>query len=37
MKDAELSPQDIEQCYGINDWALSGFTDYVLFAADQPA
>ena len=38
MSDAkiELSQEDIEQCYGIDGWALTGFTDYVIFAADKP-
>lgn len=39
MRDAviELSPEEIEQCYGIEGWALTGFTDYFIFAADKPA
>jgi hypothetical protein len=32
----ELSPEEIEQCYSIDEWALTGFTDYVIFTADKP-
>ncbi|HEX3597620.1 MAG TPA: methyltransferase domain-containing protein [Polyangiaceae bacterium] len=38
MKDAviELSQREIDECYSIEDWALTGFTDYVIFTADKP-
>jgi hypothetical protein len=38
MKEAtiELSPEEIESCYGIDQWELTGFTDYVIFTADKP-
>lgn len=38
MKDAviELSPEEVEQCFSIEEWALTGFTDYVIFTADKP-
>ena len=38
MNDAvvELTQQEIDQCYGIEEWALTGFTDYVIFTADKP-
>jgi microcystin synthetase protein McyJ len=38
MKDAviELTPEEVEQCYSIEQWALTGFTDYVIFTADKP-
>jgi microcystin synthetase protein McyJ len=38
MADAvvELTPEEIEQCWSIDDWALTGFTDYVIFTADKP-
>ena len=32
----ELSPEEIEQCYSVEEWALTGFTDYVIFTADKP-
>ena len=38
MKEAviELSPEEVAQCYSIEEWALTGFTDYVIFTADKP-
>jgi microcystin synthetase protein McyJ len=38
MKDAviELSQKEVDECYSIEDWALTGFTDYVIFTADKP-
>jgi microcystin synthetase protein McyJ len=38
MKDAviELSQEEVDKCYSIEDWALTGFTDYVIFTADKP-
>lgn len=39
MEDAvvELSPADIATCFGLEDWKLTGFTDYLIFTADKPA
>ncbi len=38
MNDAvvELTQEEIDQCYGIEEWALTGFTDYAIFTADKP-
>jgi microcystin synthetase protein McyJ len=38
MKDAvvELTPEEIEQCYGIDRWSVFGFTDYSIFSAQKP-
>jgi microcystin synthetase protein McyJ len=38
MKDAvvELSAQEIEKCYGIENWEPTGLTDYVIFSAKKP-
>ena len=38
MKDAvvELSQEEIDRCYSVDEWALTGFTDYVIFTADKP-
>ncbi|HMJ11152.1 MAG TPA: methyltransferase domain-containing protein [Polyangiaceae bacterium] len=32
----ELTQEDIEKCYGLKEWKLTGFTDYLLFSADKP-
>jgi microcystin synthetase protein McyJ len=39
MKDAviEITAEEVETCYGLDKWAFTGFTDYVIFAADKPA
>jgi len=39
MKDAviELTQDEIDSCYGLEGWKLTGFTDYVIFTADKPA
>ena len=39
MHDAviELTEQEIEQCFGIEEWKLTGLTDYVIFGARKPA
>jgi microcystin synthetase protein McyJ len=38
MKDAviALSQKEIEECYGIENWAPTGLTDYVIFGAQKP-
>jgi len=38
MKDAviELSAEEVEKCWSIEQWALTGFTDYVIYSADKP-
>jgi microcystin synthetase protein McyJ len=38
MNDAvvELTQEEIDRCYGIEEWSLTGFTDYVIFTADKP-
>jgi microcystin synthetase protein McyJ len=39
MSDAviELTPEEVENCYGLEKWAFTGFTDYVIFTADKPS
>lgn len=39
LKDAviELTPEEIEKCYGLDQFAMGGFTDYCIFTADKPA
>ena len=32
----ELSQQEIDECYGLEQWALTGMTDYAVFSADKP-
>jgi microcystin synthetase protein McyJ len=32
----ELTPEDITGVYGLKTWAMTSFTDYVIFAADKP-
>ncbi len=31
-----LSQEEIDQCYGLELWKLTGLTDYVIFSADKP-
>jgi microcystin synthetase protein McyJ len=33
----ELTQEEIDNCYGLKEWKLTGFTDYVIFTADKPA
>lgn len=33
----ELTDEEVDTCYGLETWKLTGFTDYVLFTADKPA
>jgi microcystin synthetase protein McyJ len=39
MQDAvvELTPEDIEQCTGLDLWKVTGITDYLIFSARKPA
>jgi microcystin synthetase protein McyJ len=39
MRDAQilLSQQEIDDCYGLDLWKMTGLSDYVLFSADKPA
>jgi hypothetical protein len=39
MEDAviELSPDEVDRCAGLEQWMLTGFTDYSIFTADKPA
>jgi microcystin synthetase protein McyJ len=32
----ELSQAEIDACFGLEHWRLTGFTDYVMFSADKP-
>jgi microcystin synthetase protein McyJ len=32
----ELTQEEIDRCYSLEEWALTGFTDYVIFTADKP-
>jgi len=32
----ELSPEEIDGCYGIENWEPTGLTDYVIFGAEKP-
>lgn len=32
-----LAQDEIDNCYGLEQWALTGFTDYVIFSAEKPA
>jgi microcystin synthetase protein McyJ len=38
MRDAivELTPEEVERCYGLDEVALTGFTDYAIITADKP-
>lgn len=33
----KLTPDDIQNIYGLEDWKVTGFTDYLIFSADKPA
>ena len=39
MEDAivKLSPEDIENVYGLDDWKVTGFSHYLIFSAQKPA
>lgn len=32
-----LTQEEVDNCYGLEQWALTGFTDYVIFSAEKPA
>jgi microcystin synthetase protein McyJ len=33
----QLSSDDIQNIYGLDDWKVTGFSDYLIFSADKPA
>lgn len=39
MKEAvvDITPEEVEQCAGIEKWDITGVTDYVIFSAEKPS
>jgi microcystin synthetase protein McyJ len=33
----QLTPDEIQNVYGLDDWKVTGFTDYLIFSAEKPA
>lgn len=38
MKNAvvELTEEEVDECYGLDEWSVTGFTDYAIFTANKP-